>query len=161
MYCIVHCTVHLYRHGVLSSWLVMDVPAQISLSHGPILSFSLFSLQCFFGSSPFSKLGRTPCLYMGLRCTICRRWPSKVWHTIWIETKAKRSFVLPIFSITNRNETAYLELFVIKEDRISLVRRFLEQKKTNFLVLKFSKWKRIKELSSKTFQEQRGINRDG
>jgi hypothetical protein len=35
----------------------------------------------------------------------------------------------------------------------------LEQSKTNLLILKSSRLKKIKDVSSKTFQEQRGANR--
>jgi hypothetical protein len=47
----------------------------------------------------------------------------------------------------------------MEEDRTNLIRTYLEQRKTSLLIPKSSKLKRIKELSSKKFQEQRGANR--
>jgi len=40
----------------------------------------------------------------------------------------KRSFDPPIFSISNRIETAYSKKLLNKEDQTNLVRKFLEQK---------------------------------
>jgi len=46
-----------------------------------------------------------------------------------IEMKAKRSFNLAIFSILNRNETAYSQFFEIEEDQTNFIQRFWEQSK--------------------------------
>ena len=59
-----------------------------------------------------------------------------------IETKAKRSFDPPIFSISNRNETAYSKFFWIEEDQTNLVQKVLEQKQNKPA---FSKILKIKE----------------
>jgi len=54
--------------------------------------------------------------------------------------------------------TILFQIFWIKEDPANFVQRFLEQRKRNLLIQKSSKLKRIKEVSSKTSQEQRGAN---
>jgi len=45
-----------------------------------------------------------------------------------IETKAKRNFDPPIFSISNWNKTAYSKIFWIEEDQTNLVQQVLEQR---------------------------------
>jgi len=93
-----------YRHsdlpayiGKISMEVVMDALAQMSLSYGTIISIFHTQLLSFFSSAPCSRLGRTPCLYTVLRWKICRPYPSKFWHAIWIEKKANKASIRRFF----------------------------------------------------------------